>query len=371
MNRTLSELAQLVRGTIVLPHVVDGSSERIDPNNILIDGTATIRNAQHGQLTFAKGELAWKFCRTTKASAVVVSEIARSERLPCIVVADPEAAFAELTKLFRPAVQRSSVGISPRANVSPLARIGDNVSIYPNAYVGDHVVIGNNTTIMPGVCIMERCQIGDNVTLFPNVTLYENTIVGDRCIVHAGVVLGAYGFGYRTENGRHQLSSQLGNVEIGEEVEIGANTTIDRGTYDSTRIGSGTKIDNQVMIGHNCHIGKHNLLCSQVGIAGSCTTGDYVIMAGQVGIGDHIDIGEHVILGAKAGVMHSIEPKQHYLGIPATPIREQMQIMASTQKLPELRKQIGRLTKVVEEMTHNEVADENQATPTSNNRKAA
>jgi UDP-3-O-[3-hydroxymyristoyl] glucosamine N-acyltransferase len=196
---------------------------------------------------------------------------------------------------------------------------------------------------MPNVVIMEHCRIGDDVTLFPNVTLYENTIVGDRCLLHAGVVLGAYGFGYKTQGGRHHLSAQLGNVEIGDDVEIGANTTVDRGTFDATRVGTGTKIDDQVMIGHNCQIGEHNLLCSQVGIAGSCRTGNYVVMAGQVGIGDHIEIGDQVILGAKAGVMHSIDSQQHYLGIPATPIREQMQILASIQKLPEMRKQMARI----------------------------
>ena len=139
---------------------------------------------------------------------------------------------------------------------------------------------------------MAGSQIGPDVTIFPNAVLYENTVVGPRCVIHAGAVLGAYGFGYYCVDGRHQLSAQLGNVVLGADVEIGAGTTIDRGTYGPTIIGEGTKIDNQVMVAHNCRIGRHNMLCSQVGIAGSTTTGDYVVMAGQVGVRDHVHIGD-------------------------------------------------------------------------------
>jgi UDP-3-O-[3-hydroxymyristoyl] glucosamine N-acyltransferase len=197
---------------------------------------------------------------------------------------------------------------------------------------------------------LENCKIGSNVILFPGAVLYENTVIGDRSIIHAGAVLGAYGFGYRTQHGQHHRSAQLGNVIIGRDVEIGANTTIDRGTFDSTIIGDGTKMDDQVMIGHNCRIGKHNLLCSQVGIAGSCQTGDYVVMGGQVGIGDHLAIGERAQLGAKAGVMQNIPSGQHYLGIPATPVRKQMQILACKAKLPEMRRQLAELAHQISEI---------------------
>jgi UDP-3-O-[3-hydroxymyristoyl] glucosamine N-acyltransferase len=364
MIRTLMELAQLVGGTVLYPSGQDSSEARVNSDShraidtIQIRGSSTIRNAQDGDITFATNETIWKACQASAASAAVISgfQPGGDVVLPCILVPDAERAFAEITKQFRPQPPRHAMGISPKAVVSPLAKIGNGVSVYPNAYVGDHVTIGDNTTIMPGVCIMENCQIGNEVTIFPNAVLYENTIVGDRVILHAGVVLGAFGFGYRTEGGRHKLSSQLGNVIVEDDVEIGANSTIDRGTFDATRIGAGTKIDDQVMIGHNCEIGKNNLLCSQVGIAGSSTTGDNVTMAGQVGIGDHIDIGNQVIIGAKAGVMNDIKHEQHYLGIPATPIREQMLIMASIQKLPELRKQLSRLVKQVNEMAATEEA---------------
>ena len=318
--------------------------------DVVISGAATIANVRAGEITFATNERNWKKCLLCQPAAVVVSGLEPDDTFPSIVVSNAETVFAEVTKLFRPEVKRNCTGVSPQAYVSPLAKIGPDVSIYPGVYIGENVSIGARTRIMPNVSILENCRIGADVTIFPNTVIYENTIVGDRSILHAGVVLGAFGFGYRTQNGRHQLSAQLGSVEIGTDVEIGANTTIDRGTFDATTIGDGTKIDDQVMIGHNCRVGKHNLLCSQVGIAGSSTTGDYVVMAGQVGIGDHIDIGNEVVLGAKAGVMHSIESKQHYLGMPAIPIRDQMLILATTQKLPEMRRQLAKLTRQVEKL---------------------
>ena len=186
--------------------------------------------------------------------------------------------------------------------------------------------------------------------IYPNVVLYENTVIGNRAIIHAGAVLGAYGFGYEQVDGRHKLSAQLGYVEIGDDVEIGAGTTIDRGTYGPTTIGEGTKIDNQVMIGHNCRIGRHNLLCSQVGIAGSVTTGDYVVMAGQVGLRDHIDIGNRAVLGAKCGVMNNVPADSVYFGYPATADREQLVKQAALSKLPEMRKQFKALQKQVAEL---------------------
>ena len=166
------------------------------------------------------------------------------------------------------------------------------MDVYPFATIGDDVTIGAGSTIHSGVHIMAGSRIGEDVTIFPNAVLYENTVVGARCLIHAGAVLGAYGFGYEQVDGRHQLSAQLGNVELGADVEVGAGTTIDRGTYGPTVIGEGTKIDDQVMVAHNCRIGRHNMLCSQVGIAGSTTTGDYVVMAGQVGVRDHVNIGD-------------------------------------------------------------------------------
>jgi UDP-3-O-[3-hydroxymyristoyl] glucosamine N-acyltransferase len=201
--------------------------------------------------------------------------------------------------------------------------------------------------------LLAGCIIGADVTIFPNVVLYQDTRVGNSTIIHAGAVIGAYGFGYREVDGRHQLSAQLGHVEIGRDVEIGANATIDRGTYGPTVIGEGTKIDNLVMIAHNCRLGRYNLICSQVGIAGSTTTGDYVVMAGQVGVRDHVHIGARAVLCSKAGVSNDVEDGVEMLGSPAAPLRQAKLQMAAVAKLPEMRRQFRALQRQFEELRGN------------------
>jgi UDP-3-O-[3-hydroxymyristoyl] glucosamine N-acyltransferase len=197
---------------------------------------------------------------------------------------------------------------------------------------------------------MAGCKIGEQVTIYPNAVLYEETRVGPRCIIHGCAVLGADGFGYRLVEGRHQLQAQLGYVEIGADVDIGAGTTIDRGAYGATRVGEGTKIDDQVMIGHNCQIGRHNLICAQVGIAGSTTSGDYVVMAGQVGVRDHVHIGSKAIIGAKSGVSNDVPEGTSMLGAPAVPEREKKLEFAAMAKLPEMRREFKALQRAVAEL---------------------
>jgi UDP-3-O-[3-hydroxymyristoyl] glucosamine N-acyltransferase len=175
------------------------------------------------------------------------------------------------------------------------------------------------------------------------------------------VVLGAYGFGYKTVEGRHRLSAQLGNVVLEADVEVGAGATIDRGSYGSTVVREGTKIDNLVMIGHNCRIGRHNLLCSQVGIAGSTTTGDYVVMGGQVGVRDHVHIGDRASLGAKAGVKGDVPAGEYYFGFPATPERDQLALQAALAKLPELRRHVKELQRQLDELQQGRAGGEKAA----------
>lgn len=316
-----------------------------------IGSAASISRAGITDITFVSSPKYFEAFLQSDAAAAVIGFSPDCDEKPCIVVDDVTEAFIEIVLLFKPAINRSSLGISPQAIVSPTARISDDVCIHPGAVIMDNVEIGFGSVIYPNVTVMENCKIGAHVQIFPNSVLYENTIVGDRAILHSGVVLGAFGFGYKSKTGQHVISAQLGNVVIGNDVELGANTTIDRGTYDSTTIGDGTKIDNLVMVGHNCVIGEHNLLCSQVGIAGSCTTGDYVVMGGQVGLADHLNIGSQVAIGAKSGLMHDIEDNQKVFGSPARPAREQMQIVASCAKLPELRKTIKKLTKRLDDFT--------------------
>lgn len=336
MAMTLRDLAALVGGRVV------------GDESLEILGAATIRDAKPGDITFADSAKFATQLAACSASAVVVGEGLGELPLPAIVVGQVSDAFARIVREFRPQWGAAPVGISPQATISPSAKLAADVTVHPGATIGDGVEVGSGATIHSGVRILAGCRIGENCTLFPNSVLYENTVLGPRVIVHAGAVLGAYGFGYATKGGRHILSPQLGNVEIGADVEIGAGTTIDRGTYGPTTIGEGTKIDNQVMIGHNCRIGRHNMICSQVGIAGSCTTGDYVVMAGQVGVRDHVNIGTGAIVGAKAGVMNDLAPGNRYLGAPALLERDEMRLVAALVKLPELRKEVRELRRQLE-----------------------
>ncbi len=222
----------------------------------------------------------------------------------------------------------------------PRPRSAADVAIYPFAYVGDGAVIGDGTTLHPGAVIGEGCKLGRDCIIHPNAVLYQNVTLGDRVEIHAGSVLGGDGFGYRQVDGRHVKIPHSGRLEVENDVEVGANCTIDRATFETTRIGEGTKIDNLVMIGHNNQIGRHNLLCGQVGIAGSCKTGDYVVMAGQAGIKDKTQIGDRVIVGAQAGVHRNIPDGQNVLGSPAIPVREQRRIFQMIARLPEMHRQL-------------------------------
>ena len=328
---TLGELAQHVDGKLS------------GPSDLVLHGAKIVRDAGPGDITLADRARLAQQADHCGASAVITTDNIDPPKLPHILVDDVQGAFAKIVELFNPHSQQQMAGISVHANVSPTAKIGAGTTIGPGASIGDHVVIGEQCVIHAGAHLMPGVHIGNHTTIFPRVVVYEDSIVGDRVILHAGVVLGAYGFGYKTVEGRHELSAQLGNVEVHDDVEIGANTTIDRGTYGPTVIGAGTKIDNLVMIGHNCRIGRHNLLCSQVGIAGSSTTGDYVVMAGQVGVRDHVTIGNTAQIGAKAGVAGNIEAGAQVVGSPARPERIAIQEIVSLSRLPDIRKRLRRL----------------------------
>jgi UDP-3-O-[3-hydroxymyristoyl] glucosamine N-acyltransferase len=336
MQATLAELATLVGGQLV----GDG--------RLVIRGAATIGDAGPGQITLIDQPDKAHLLEQCQAAAVVAPKGFVPDGLLAIQVEDVHAAFAAIVTHFCPQPEVRRIGISPLAAVSPTATIGRDVDIHPFASIGDGATIGDGSTIHAGVHVMAGSQIGENVTIFPNAVLYENTIVGPRCLIHANAVLGAYGFGYGFANGRHVLSAQLGNVVLGADVEIGAGSTIDRGTYGPTSIGEGTKIDDSVMVAHNCRIGRHNMLCSQVGVAGSTTTGDYVVMAGQVGVRDHVHIGDRAVLGAMAGVTNDVPADARMIGIPATPERDQKVKQAAFSKLPEMRRQLKQLQRAVE-----------------------
>lgn len=334
MNLTLAAIADLVQGEL------HGDAQ------LLITGAATLSAARSNEISLADHVKQARNLANSAAAAVVVPRDFTPDR-PHIKVANVHAAFATIVQKFRPQRARRTLGISPSASISASAKLSAGVEIHPLAYIGDDVEIGAGAIIHSGVRILEGCRIGAGTIIFPNAVLYENTIVGERCLIHAGVVLGGYGFGYSTADGQHLLSAQLGWVEIGNDVDIGSCSAIDRGTYGPTTIGDGTKIDDQVMIAHNCRIGKHNLICSQCGLAGSSSTGDYVVLAGQAGLRDHIHVGDHCVVGAKSGVMNDVEPKSYVLGIPATDERHQMSCIAAVHRLPGFRQQIAQLQKQV------------------------
>jgi UDP-3-O-[3-hydroxymyristoyl] glucosamine N-acyltransferase len=337
MASQLADLAALVAGELV----GDGGTR--------IDGATTLADAGTADITLIdNAEKAGALAKSAARAAVVPRDFpVAAISIPVIRVDDVHTAFTLIVRHFRPERKAANMGVSPAASVSLSAKLGSNVQVHPHASIGDDVVVGPNCVIHAGARLMAGCQLGANVVVFPNAVLYEDTIVGDETIIHAGAIVGGYGFGYKFADGQHMLSAQLGNVVVGKRVEVGANSTIDRGTYGPTLIGDGTKIDNQVQIAHNCRIGRHNMLCSQVGIAGSTSTGDYVVMAGQVGVRDHVHIGQGAVLGAMSGISSDVPAGLRMIGIPATPEREQKLKQAALSKLPEMRKQMKELSQTV------------------------
>jgi len=358
---TLGQLAELVGGRVLG-----------DPN-LTIHGAAILADVVAGEITLVDHADRLKKLSATLATAVVLAEKIENEfisasdatsRKAAIVVTDVHAAFGTIVCQYRPQRIREKIGVSQQAIISASARCGKNVNIHPGVTVGDDCVIGDNTTVLPGAQILPGCEIGCDVLIGPGVMLYENTIVGDRAIIQGGTVIGAYGFGYTHVAGRHVLSAQLGYVRIGNDVEIGAASTIDRGTYGATTIGEGTKIDNMVQIAHNCRIGRHNIICAQVGIAGSSSTGDYVVIGGQAGLRDHVHIGTGAKLSAMSGITNNVPDGVTMLGVPATPEREQKLKQAALAKLPEMRQEFKAMRRAVADL-QKAVGIENPASKSS------
>jgi UDP-3-O-[3-hydroxymyristoyl] glucosamine N-acyltransferase len=320
------------------------------PGDIEITGAAGINDAGEGHITFFEGKN-FKSLEQCRASAVLVPLDAPGMSLPLLRVKNPRFAFAKALTLFYVQPDRP-VGISNQASIGQNAVIGTDPSIHPFVVIADDVTIGDRVILYPGVYLGKGAFVDDDVILYPNVCIRENVRIGKRVIIHAGAVLGADGFGFVTEGGAHHKIPQVGGVVIEDDVEIGANTTIDRATLGNTTVKRGTKIDNLVQIAHNVTIGEHCFIMSQVGIAGSCTLGNYVVLAGQVGLADHITVHDRVMLGAKAGVMKDIEAGQIAVGSPALPHREFFRIQAVIHKLPELKRQVAELEKQMAELKH-------------------
>jgi UDP-3-O-[3-hydroxymyristoyl] glucosamine N-acyltransferase len=255
-------------------------------------------------------------------------------------VANPRLAFAKALAAFFPE-PKFAAGIHPSSVLAASAQVDPTAHIGPHCTIGERVKIGARTVLQAGNFIGDDSVVGDETNLFPNVTVYPRTQIGRRVRIHAGAVIGSDGFGYVFDSGIHRKVPQIGKVVIGDDVEIGSNTSVDRGALGSTVIGQGTKIDNLVQIGHNVEIGEHSILCAQVGIAGSAKLGKYCVLAGQVGIAGHLKIGNQVTIGSKSGVMHNIPDGEQWLGIPAQPDRKAKRMMIAMQRVPDLLKKVA------------------------------
>ncbi|MEW6325854.1 MAG: UDP-3-O-(3-hydroxymyristoyl)glucosamine N-acyltransferase, partial [Nitrospirota bacterium] len=323
-SATLRELAALVGGRV------------IGDDSLLISGIAPLREARSGQITFFSNPRYADDLAATKASAVVLNA-RHAETAPAaaarLVVDDPYYGMCQIVRHFyvRP---YEAAGVSPMASIGREATLGADVSIHPFAVVGDRAVIGDRVTLHPGCYVGPGAVIGDDSLLHPNVTVLERVRIGRRVIIHSGTVVGSDGFGYAFHQGEHRKIPQVGTVVIEDDVELGANVTVDRATLGETVIGRGTKIDNLVQIAHNVTIGERSIIVAQAGVSGSTSVGRGVILAGQVGVVGHLSIGDRVRVGAQSGVARDVPAGRDVSGSPAIDHRQWLAVQATLPHLP-------------------------------------
>jgi len=338
MRFTTAQLAEELQGELV----GDGSIE--------LTGLAPAEHARAGELTFAENANYFAAAEQSRAAAILVAGPFVSASKVLIRVANPRVAMARVLPLFFPPEEHPQ-GIHPSAVIAESAQIDPTAHIGPNCVLGARVRVGARSVLMGGNDLRADCQLGDDVCLFPNVVLYRKTQLGHRVTIHAGTVIGSDGFGYALDQGRHRKVLQLGNVIIHDDVEIGANSAIDRGALGPTVIGEGTKVDNLVHVAHNVVMGRHCMIMGQVGFAGSTRLGDYVVVASQSGIADHLKLGNQAVVGAKSGVMRDVPDGGRVLGVPAAPDRQAKRQMIAMQQLPEVIHRLRELEKQVQELT--------------------
>ena len=331
-TRSVGELAELVGGVVE----GDGSS--------LIRGVADLAGAGLEEISFFAHPRYESAARQTRAGALLVGPTApKNLGKVRIRVANPSAAFTKIAAFFAPPPAEPIMGTHPTAIVANGVVLGKGVGIGAYVVIEEGVEIGERTQIRAGVYVGRQVKIGAECVLHPRVYLGERCVIGNRVVLHAGAVVGADGFGYEMKEGKHVKIPQLGYVQIDDDAEIGANTTIDRGRFARTHIGEGAKIDNLVMIAHNCVVGPHSVIVAQSGLSGSTTMGHHVVIAGHVGTVGHLHLGDGAIITAKAGVTKDVPAGQTWRGAPARPIKEQMEMEAHMQQLPQLAKRLKAL----------------------------
>jgi UDP-3-O-[3-hydroxymyristoyl] glucosamine N-acyltransferase len=335
--KRLHEIAEYLGATVV----GDG--------NVQIHDIRGIDEAGEGDLTFIANPKYRKKLESTGASAVIVGHDMVTSDKNLLVIDDPYSSMARALKFLYPEEEPAS-GISEEAWIERDATIAEGAVVYPGVYIGKNVRVGRGTVLYPGAVIGNDSVIGEDSVLHPNVTLYRKSRIGNRVILHAGVVVGSDGFGFANPGRDNLKVSQVGFAQIDDNVEIGSNSTIDRGTLGKTWIQRGVKIDNLVQIGHNVVIGEDSIIVAQVGISGSTKLGRSVILGGQAGLVGHISIGDNVMVAAKSGVHKDVPPNQIISGAPDMPHNEWLRIQASIPKLPEMRKTMSSLLKKIGEL---------------------
>jgi UDP-3-O-[3-hydroxymyristoyl] glucosamine N-acyltransferase len=337
MEISLKELAALIGGTVI------GDADAT------VTGLGSLDDAGEGQITFLSNPKLVDKVRTTKATAVILPKGVDGFGRNVIETTNPYLAFAKVLTLFtgRPAEPK---GVMAGAIVSKSACLGSDVTVYPGAYIGDNVTIGDRAVIHSCAVIYEQAIIGNDVTIHANVSIRERCRIGNRVIIHNGAVIGSDGFGYAPEGKSYFKIPQVGIVVIEDDVEIGANTTIDRAALDVTLIKRGVKLDNLVQIAHNCIIGEDTAIASQTGISGSTTVGRNVTISGQVAAAGHVKIGDNIILAGRCGVTGNLEKPGIYSGVPPMPHKDWLKASVLFAKLPEMKKSVTTLEKRIADL---------------------
>ena len=337
VRKQLKEIAEHVGGTVV------GNAD------VVVCNVRGIEEAGEGDLTFISNPKYRNRLEETRASAILVAPGITSPGKNLIVTEDPYTAMAMALTLIYPD-EPVTAGISGDAFIEADAEIGEDVAIYPGVYIGKRARIGGGAVLYPGVFVGNDAIVGKDSILYPNVVVYKGCKIGERVTLHAGVIVGADGFGFANPGADNRKVLQVGIVQIDDDVEVGANTTIDRGTLGKTWIKRGVKIDNLVQIAHNVVIGENSIIVAQVGISGSTKLGESVILGGQVGLVGHITIGDNVMIGAQSGVHEDVPPDQIMSGTPHMPHRNWLRTQACLPKLPEMRRTIKSLLKRIERL---------------------
>ncbi len=338
MRKTLKEIARFIEGEVV------------GDENVVITGVCGIKEAQSGDITFLANPKYFPLLETTHASAVITSRDIKDTSKPIIRTENPSLAFAKVVSLVEPQDLKHPKGVHPTAIIGKGVVLGRDVAVGPYAVIEDNASVGDNTIIYPGCYIGYRTKIGRDTLIYANVSIREHVLIGDRVIIHSGTVIGSDGFGFATLEGVHHKIPQIGTVLIEDDVEIGANVTIDRARFDKTVIGKGTKIDNLVQIAHNVIVGENSIIVAQAGISGSTVIGKGATLAGQAGLVGHITIGDGAVVAAQAGVTKSVPANTLVSGYPAKPHNIARRVNACVQNLPKLYETVTLLKKKIEEL---------------------